>query len=89
MKNALIDFVDAMAGLTSAEDRWNEAVTQSKLMGLDAILVGEGDGVKRQIYWMNTNMPEDWHAGYCSKCRQRQPGTQWGQQVMQAAALPQ
>ncbi|KIC39028.1 hypothetical protein RA27_17890 [Ruegeria sp. ANG-R] len=64
MKNALIDFVDALAGLNSAEDRWNEAVVQSKLMGLDAILVGEADGIKKQIYWMNTNMPEDWITEY-------------------------
>lgn len=64
MKNALIDFADAMSGLTSAEDRWVEAVAQSKLMGLDAILVGEGDGVKKQTYWMNTNMPEDWITEY-------------------------
>ncbi len=49
MKNALIDFVDALAGKISAEDRWNEAIAQSNLPGIDAILVGEGDGVKKEI----------------------------------------
>lgn len=64
MKNALIDFVDALAGLTSAEDRWNEAVAQSQKQGIDAILVGEADGIKKQIFWMNTNMPDDWITEY-------------------------
>lgn len=66
-KNSLIDALERLVSKDSVDDRWKAAVSLSKDLGLESILVASLDQTCHDIKWVNTTMSGSWMEEYLAQ----------------------